>query len=128
MHLGSRLYTEIHAVRAGGEFLSAAEQRVNQFPVFQPPAGGQPVIYLHLMTNKNSSCLQAGAINYLRQRMISLLLQFAFRRNTEFLPALCTAAGQYLAAIGSLHTLTETVNGFTAAAVWLKCSFHFSSF
>lgn len=46
---------------------------------------------------------------------------------TSFLPA----AGQYFAAIGGLHTLTESVNRFTTAFVGLVGSFftwHFFTF
>jgi hypothetical protein len=36
-----------------------------------------------------------------------------------------TTAGQHLATVSGLHSFTETVNGFSAAAMWLKCTFHF---
>jgi hypothetical protein len=41
--------------------------------------------------------------------------------------AFSTAATQYFSAIGGLHAFTETMNRFTAAAMRLKCTFHFKS-
>jgi hypothetical protein len=38
--------------------------------------------------------------------------------------SLTAAAGQYLAAIGRLHALTETMYGLPAAAMGLECTFH----
>jgi hypothetical protein len=38
--------------------------------------------------------------------------------------AFLAPAGQYFAAISGLHTFAETVNGFSAACMWLKCTFH----
>ena len=35
------------------------------------------------------------------------------------------AACQYFSSIGSLHAFTKTMNRFTAAAMRLKCTFHF---
>jgi hypothetical protein len=81
--------------------------------------------------NKNSPepDHRSGAIGifFFRTRRIQLF-QLAFRRNRQFLTTLCTTAGQHFAAICSLHALAETVNGFTTATVWLKCSFHFTIF
>lgn len=59
---------------------------------------------------------------------VQALLQFPLIRNSQLLTALCTAACQYFAAIGCLHALAETMNGFTAAAMRLKCTFHCFSF
>ena len=56
------------------------------------------------------------------------LFQPAFIRYCQFLTALCPSAGQYLAAIGSLHTLTETVNGLAALTMRLESTFHFYLF
>ena len=53
-----------------------------------------------------------------------LLFQFRFVRNRQFLTTLFTTAGQYLTAIGSLHTLTKTMHGLAATSVRLKCTFH----
>gem|GEM_PF-3612010 len=38
----------------------------------------------------------------------------------SFLPAAC----QYFTAVGGLHPLAESVNGFTAAGMRLECTFH----
>ena len=53
-----------------------------------------------------------------------VLLQSFLARNGQFLAAFRPAAGQYFAAIGSLHTLAETMNGFAATLMWLECTFH----
>lgn len=53
-----------------------------------------------------------------------ILFQSFFAGNRQFLATFPSAAGQYFTAIGSFHTLAKTVNGFTAALVWLKCTFH----
>jgi len=53
-----------------------------------------------------------------------ILFQFAFVANGKLMTALCTAAGQYLAAIGSLHTLAETMYRFATAIMRLECTFH----
>lgn len=42
--------------------------------------------------------------------------------------AFSATASQNLTAIGRLHALSETVNGFAAAAMRLKCTFHCFSF
>jgi hypothetical protein len=39
--------------------------------------------------------------------------------------SLAATAGQYLTAIGCLHTLTETMHGLPATAMGLECTFHF---
>jgi hypothetical protein len=39
-----------------------------------------------------------------------------------------TTACQNFSAIGSLHAFAETMNSFTAAAMRLKCTFHFKLF
>ena len=52
------------------------------------------------------------------------LFQIRFVRNRQFMTALGPAAGQYLAAIGGLHTFTESVNGLAATRMRLKCTFH----
>jgi len=52
------------------------------------------------------------------------LFQFRFVGNGQFPTTLFTAAGQYFAAIGSLHALTKTVNMLAAASMWLECTFH----
>jgi hypothetical protein len=52
------------------------------------------------------------------------LLQLSLVGNTQFLTALGAAAGQYFAPISCLHAFTETVNGFAAFAMRLKCTFH----
>jgi hypothetical protein len=81
--------------------------------------------------NKNSSVPdhRSGAIGifFFRTGRIQLF-QLAFRRNRQFLTTLCTTAGQHFAAICSLHASAKTVNGFTTATVWLKCSFHITIF
>ena len=76
----------------------------------------------------SSDPLGTRANAYHRKPRGRRLLKLAFRRNSQFLTTLCATAGQYFTAIGSLHALTETVNGFTTTTVWLKCSFHFSMF
>lgn len=53
-----------------------------------------------------------------------ILFQSFFAGNSQFLATFRPAAGQYFTAIGSCHALTKTVNGFTAALMWLKCTFH----
>jgi hypothetical protein len=55
-----------------------------------------------------------------------ILFQFFLVADSQFVAALCTAAGQHFSAISSLHTLAETVNGFAAASMRLKCPFHFN--
>lgn len=52
------------------------------------------------------------------------LLQLSLVGNTQFLAALGTAAGQYFAPISCLHAFAETVYGFAAFAMRLKCTFH----
>ena len=52
------------------------------------------------------------------------LLEATFVRNSQFLTTLLPTACKYLTAIGCLHTLTKTVDTFTAAPVWLECAFH----
>ena len=58
---------------------------------------------------------------------VKLLFQFLFIANSQLVTAFCASAGQHFPAIGSLHPFTETVNGLTAAAMGLKCTFHFKS-
>ena len=53
------------------------------------------------------------------------LFQLSFIGNGQLLATFLAAAGQHLAAIGSFHTLAETMYGFAAAAMWLKSTFHF---
>lgn len=45
-------------------------------------------------------------------------------RNRKLNAAFSAAACQHFPAIGRLHAFPETVNGFTAAGVGLKCTFH----
>ncbi len=49
-------------------------------------------------------------------------------RNGQLLAALGATRCQYAAAIGSGHSLTETVLVVTATVVGLKCSFHIFMF
>jgi uncharacterized membrane protein AbrB (regulator of aidB expression) len=56
-----------------------------------------------------------------------VLFQFLFIADGQFVTAFCATAGQHFSAIGSLHPFTEAVNGLTAAAMGLKCTFHFKS-
>ena len=53
-----------------------------------------------------------------------ILLQFTLIGNRQLPAAFGPAAGQYLAAIGSLHAFTKTVNGFAPFPVRLKSPFH----
>ena len=80
-----------------------------------------------IIDNKNSS-FKEELLNYIRYpgppAAVWGLLQFFLRRNSQFLAAFCTTACQYLTAISGLHTLAKTMNGFAAAAMWLKCTFH----
>jgi hypothetical protein len=39
--------------------------------------------------------------------------------------AFCTAACQHFSSVSCLHAFTKTMNCFTAAAMRLKCTFHF---
>ena len=52
------------------------------------------------------------------------LLQLSLVRNSQFVTTLRATACKNLTAIGSLHTFTESVNGFTTADVGLECTFH----
>jgi len=56
------------------------------------------------------------------------LFKSSFVRNGQFMTAFRTAAGQYFAAIGSLHAFTKTMYGFTTAFMGLKCTFHVNFF
>lgn len=55
---------------------------------------------------------------------MEVLLQFLLIRDGQLLTAFPAAAGQNLAAVGSCHALTETVNGLAALAMRLECTFH----
>jgi hypothetical protein len=57
-------------------------------------------------------------------RKAQCLFQLPLVRNGQLSAAFCTATGQYLAAIGCFHALSETMYRFTAAAMRLKCTFH----
>ena len=61
-------------------------------------------------------------------RKAQCLFQLPLVRNGQLSAAFCTATGQYLSTIGSLHTLAKTVNGFTTTSVWLECTFHCNFF
>lgn len=52
------------------------------------------------------------------------LFQLSFVGYSKLVAAFGTAAGQYLATIGRLHTLAKTMYRFAAAIMWLKCTFH----
>lgn len=52
------------------------------------------------------------------------LLQFLLVANRQLVTAFGTTAGQHLTTISRLHALTESMNGFAAAAMRLKCTFH----
>lgn len=52
------------------------------------------------------------------------LFQVPFVGNSKLRPALRPAAGQYLPAIGGLHSFPEPMYRFPAAVVWLKCTLH----
>ncbi len=56
------------------------------------------------------------------------LFQFAFVGNSQLFTAFGAAAGQNFTAVSGLHAFAETVNGFTAAAMRLKCTFHYNQF
>jgi hypothetical protein len=56
------------------------------------------------------------------------LFQFRFVGNGQFHTAFFATAGQYLAAICCLHTLAKAMHGFTAASMWLECTFHCKDF
>jgi hypothetical protein len=43
------------------------------------------------------------------------------------MPAFGATACQYFSSIGALHAFAETMNCFAAAAMRLKCTFHFNS-
>jgi hypothetical protein len=76
--------------------------------------------------NKKSSGAITGAKLY-ESRLIpaeQVLLQFSLIRNTQLPAAFCAAACQHFTAIGCLHTFAKTMNGFTTAAMRLKCTFH----
>jgi hypothetical protein len=57
----------------------------------------------------------------------AVLFQFLLIADGQLMAAFCATAGQHFSAIGSLHPFTETVNCLTAAAMGLKCTFHFKS-
>jgi hypothetical protein len=54
----------------------------------------------------------------------ALLFQAFLIAHGQFVTTFGTATSQHLAAIGSLHALSETMNGFAAFAMRLKCTFH----
>lgn len=54
----------------------------------------------------------------------SCLLQPFLIRNGQFLTALLATASQNLAAIGSFHTLAETMDSLTTFTMRLECTFH----
>ena len=48
-----------------------------------------------------------------------------FVRNGQLFATFCTTSCQYATAIGSKHTLTETMLVVSLTIVGLECSFHF---
>jgi hypothetical protein len=71
--------------------------------------------------NKNS----LGQPEAIQKLIISSqLFEFGLVGNRQFMTPLCPARSQYLAAIGGLHPLTETMDRFTAPSVRLKCTLH----
>jgi hypothetical protein len=81
---------------------------------------------LKVTINKNSSCRKAELFNYFCQQYADTagLFLLVLAGNREFFTAFPTPARQYLAAIRCSHTFTETMNGFTATTMRLKCTFH----
>ena len=70
--------------------------------------------------NKNSPG-QSGAINDVCQ---SSLFPPELVGNGQLVATLAATAGEDFAAVGGLHALAETVNGFTTATMRLECTFH----
>lgn len=52
------------------------------------------------------------------------LLKLSLVGYRKFLTAFLPATGQNSATVSGFHAFFESVNGFAAATVWLKCTFH----
>ena len=64
------------------------------------------------------------SLNIIELAVLFALFQFLLIAYRQLMTALGTTAGQHFSSIGSLHTLTETMNSFTTTAMRLKCTFH----
>jgi hypothetical protein len=84
------------------------------------------ICFISIYINKISP--GTGANELIISRITKVLLELALVRNRKFPTTLSTAGSQHCTAIGRFHTFAKTVNGFTAAPVWLKCTFHNISF
>lgn|GEM_PF-4269758 len=60
----------------------------------------------------------------MRLRKRQSLHEASFKLRRQTCAAFGTTTGQYLAAVSSRHTGTETVNALALQDAWLKCSFH----
>lgn len=75
----------------------------------------------HPTSNKKTGTLRPGFNDLLAGTC--LLFCTPLVAYGKLVTAFFTAAGQYFAAIGGLHALTETMRGFTAALGRLVCTF-----
>jgi len=100
------------AVGKNRKRFSFSKKRLDMFPALQAFRPGECVRF------------RGDDTGFKSLRRFFRLLQLPFIGNRQLKPSFCAATGQYLAAIGGLHSLSETMHGFPATVMGLKCTFH----
>ena len=104
----------IYLIGKNRKRFSFSKKRLNKFPAFQAFCLCERMEFRG--DNTGFKIGNTVAWNY--------LFQFSLIRNRQLQATFGSAAGQHFTAIGSLHSLSETMHRFPAAVMWLKCTFH----